>query len=155
MRSGAAWRARARQSRAKQAFGWFLASFDWKWFLTLTFRRNVSVSFVRRQYRDFLSDIQFATDVPVGWFAVEDLGAFGRLHVHGLIAGVSALEPRDWESAWFQRAGIAVIKRYDSSKGAAFYCANHTDIEGLEYDFSDNLVLFKNEQPGLRTVHMA
>jgi len=125
-------------------WGEFLNTFSWNWYCTLTFRYMISPGLARQYYRDFFADIQNVSDSPLGWFAVEERGSLGRLHVHALLIGMEHLNRREWERAWFKRAGTAVILEYDPSRGASYYCAKHLGQPDTDYEMSGNLSTFKS-----------
>jgi hypothetical protein len=122
-------------------WGRFLMGFAWLWFVTLTFRQAMSAEKVRQCYRNFFDEIRDSGH-SLGWFAVEERGVLGRLHVHALLAGAEDLKPREWERVWFKLAGTALFKRYDPSRGGAYYCAKQLDRNATEFDLSDNLSVF-------------
>src|SRR5882757_57046 len=93
--------------RVSRAWGGFLAGFDWTWFATLSYRNFSSRENARRQYRDFLKQLQDCAASPIGWFVIEERGGLGRFHAHALIANVSNLNSREWEAAWYKKAGSA------------------------------------------------
>jgi hypothetical protein len=126
-------------------WGHFLTRFAWLWFVTLTFRHAVSAERVRQCYRNFFNEIRNSGH-SLGWFAVQERGVLGRLHVHALLAGAKDLKPREWESVWFKLAGTAVFDRYDPSRGCAYYCAKQLHRSATEFDLSDNLNVFAKAQ---------
>jgi hypothetical protein len=128
-------------------WGRFLRAFAWQWFVTLTFRHALSAEKVRRYYCNFFNEIRDSGH-SFGWFAVEERGTLGRLHIHALLAGAKDLKPRDWEGIWFKLAGTALFKRYDPSRGGAYYCAKQLHRTATEFDLSDNLAIFARAQLG-------
>jgi hypothetical protein len=132
-------------SPARQAWGEFLQEFRWQWFVTLTFRHQISTGTAWQICREFLCNTQNISRYPLGWFAVGGrVARCHRLHFHLLLAGARDLRSRELERNWYGRAGRAAVVEYDKSRGAAFYCANHLNQAGLDYYFSDNLPDFRS-----------
>jgi hypothetical protein len=111
-----------RKQSLTQSWVSFLTRFAWELFATLTFRQDVSSPVVRRLYHDFFAEIQVTFNRPFGWFAAEERGGLGRLHVHALLIGVDHIQPHEWTRMWYARAGNAQIVRYDPARGATHYC---------------------------------
>src|SRR3954471_22086969 len=99
----------------------FLSKFDWKWFVTLTFRHPLSAARAHLCFTAFIAEMENASNSPLFWFAVEERGATGRVHIHLLVLGVDPRLKRKWEATWFSCAGTAQIREYVPDGGAAKY----------------------------------
>ena len=58
----------------------------------------------------------------------------GRLHMHALLRGTAQLSVQEIRAAW--KEGRAVVRKYDPTKGAAFYFAKCIGRDVVDYDVS-------------------
>jgi hypothetical protein len=88
-----------------------------------------------------------AAGLPIFWFRVDEIGSHGgRFHIHALIGNVGHLRRMTWVDKWDSLAGFARILPFDSKKGAAFYCAKYITKQPGEWELSDYLSAFGNNQ---------
>jgi hypothetical protein len=102
--------------------GNYLVRFQWDHFVTLTTRTPLTPETIRWVVeREFIRSLARRAQRPVRYFfAVEGgerLGGFH--HAHGLVSGTEALEVPSIEQSW--KRGFTSIRRYDASRGAAYY----------------------------------
>lgn len=132
------------------AFGQFLSQFLWDWFLSLTFRDEVTSFRAHRLFARFVSELEKAAGIPIFWFRADEIGPRGgRFHLHALIGNVAHLRRMSWIDRWGQLAGYARILPFDAQKGAAYYCTKYATKQNGDWDLSDNLLAFQQYQPAL------
>jgi hypothetical protein len=130
------------------AWGQFLSQFSWDWFLTLTFRDPVKSFRAHRLFGYFVRDIECAANQPIIWFRADEIGSQGgRFHMHALMGNVAHLRRMFWIDRWGDLAGYARILPFTSQKGAAFYCAKYVAKELSDWELSESLLAFRENQP--------
>ena len=133
-----------------EGWGQFLSRYEWDWFVTLTFKEQISTFGAHRRVRWFLKDLDRAAGVPIFWFRADEYGErLGRFHIHLLIGNVAHLRRLDWVDEWNRRAGYARIFPFDNTKRAAFYCAKYVTKQSGDWELSENLRAFREYQPAL------
>ncbi len=121
----------------RQGWGIFLARFPWDWFCTLTLRPDIHPRQANSLLRRLLSTLQRGVPDAIGWFWVLERGRGRQAHFHALIAGVAHIRAREAARYWEHIAGHAVIRCYDPTRGAAFYCAKQISGNcGDDYDIN-------------------
>ena len=129
------------------AWGEFLSQFEWDWFVTLTFREWVNSFRAHRLFEYFVRDLDKAAGQPIFWFRADEIGPHGgRLHLHALIGNVGHLRRMSWVDHWDRLAGFGRILPYSSKRGAAFYVAKYVTKQLSDWELSDNLPVFGNNQ---------
>lgn len=119
----------------REAWGAWLAGFEWDWFCTLTFsrpRKRDALDLVPR----WVERSVFPAYIMDGlaWFAEEYHSCGERLHLHGLISLDAGL---DWYDPWqrlvkgWRKIGRCRIERYDVRRGAADYCAKYVSKDAV------------------------
>jgi hypothetical protein len=125
------------------------------WFVTITFRDTRPNSppqskpigpFRRRaiaRLRSFMEEMESEAGQPIGWIFVEGFGDNGgRLHLHGLIAGVVDLDRKTWRHVAFRRFGRTTVCSYRPHRGADHYVAKHL-MKGGDVHYGGQLLLKK------------
>lgn len=129
------------------AWGEFLSQFEWDWFVTLTFRDCVKSFRAHRLFGYFVRDLKKAAGQQIFWFRADEIGPHGgRFHLHALIGNVGHLRRMSWVDGWDKLAGFARILPFSSNRGAAFYVAKYVTKQRSEWDLSDYLPVFGNNQ---------
>lgn len=122
------------RAKIQSAWGELIHSYaDWTWWATLTFKKSVTEPVAFRTLKTWLGFM--ARDIGKHYrvaFAIEEAG--GGHHVHALLAFPigNQLSAKRLNQAWLQVStltGFTDIKRYDSSKGAAWYLAKEVECE--------------------------
>jgi hypothetical protein len=139
------------QEQLAEAWGQFLSGYPWDWFCTFTFRSgdDPPSSFrAHRLFGSFMRDVTTRSEQPVFWFRGDEYGPRGgRLHIHALVGNVAAERRLYWMDQWDRRAGYARILPFDPNKGAAFYCSKYVTKQFGDWNLSDNLTGFRQNQP--------
>ena len=119
---------------ARRAWGDWLASFTWNYFVTLTFSYEPSSEFAICEFRRWIRRLEQRAQHGFTWFCATERGGGDLLHFHVLLSGLSRLSPTAIKAAW--RSGRAHIVAYDQSKRATQYITKGLGSENLEYDLN-------------------
>ena len=131
-----------------EAWGQFLLQFSWDWFVKLTFRDSVGSFRAHRLFGHFVRDLEKAAGIPIFWFRADEIGPHGgRFHIHALIGNVAHLRRMSWVDRWDRLAGYARILPFNAKRGAAYYCAKYVTKQSGDWEMSENLVAFRQNQP--------
>ncbi len=134
----------------REAWGQFLSGFPWDWFVTLTFREEIGSYRAHRLFESFIRALEKAAGIPLFWFRVDEIGGrTGRFHIHALIGNVAHLRRMTWVDWWDRVAGYARILPFEAKRGAAYYCAKYLTKQLGDWELSDNLRAFTENQPVL------
>ncbi len=104
----------------------------WDWFVTATFRTEVSTATCLRAVGDYIRAVSREHGQHVVCAVGGGEGLLGgRAHAHILMGSDRALLPRElvvrnWNC---QGAGSIQVDVYDPNRGAAFYVANHPEFD--------------------------
>jgi hypothetical protein len=154
----------------RDAWGrWLSDSWDWDWWVTLTFdpvsidsggkfapgsATHTSVGWQRsqRSWDAWLSRIE---DKPAAgglrssfWFRGREPNPNRRgTHFHALVGGVAHLSRRDAWQSWFTDHGLARIEPYNPRRGAGFYVSKYVVKELGDLRFSENAGAFLKGGP--------
>ena len=122
------------QQRLVNALGDFLSEFHWQWFVTATFKYQVSEEFAKRVMKEWLTQV---SPNAYAWIAPEQGALGGSIHCHALAGGIvngsrdgfglrlRALAIKNAKRQW-QRGDIQ-IETYDRRRGAAWYVSKWPD----------------------------
>lgn len=123
----------------REQWGRYLATMDWRHFLTLTFASAVSVGRARREFVDgFIRRCALVALRSVPWYYALERDAVGdRIHLHALVAGTELVTIARMEESW--TAGESCIRVYDPTGRAAWYVAKTLGTDAAEYDISRRL----------------
>jgi len=103
-----------------------------------------------RLFGYFVRDIEVAAKQPIFWFRADEIGPHGgRFHLHALIGNVGHLRRMYWVDHWDKLAGFARILPFSSKRGAAYYVAKYVAKQLGEWELSDYLPAFGNNQRSL------
>ncbi len=138
----------------------WLASFDWQWFVTLTFPDNVHPEAARKRlehWLDYVNRRYFGRRYKrrgesVYWACASELQKRGVLHYHLLVAGPEDIDNRvsrvDVQNRWYKLVGIAKVKPIrENPEAVTSYCCKYAVKDG-EMEYSHNLNR-RFRQPGL------
>jgi len=132
------------------AWGQFLSRFSWDWFVSLTFRGDVKSFRAHRLFGYFVRDLEKDAGIPIFWFRADEIGPQGgRVHLHALIGNVAHLRRMTWVDRWADLAGYARILPFNDRKGAAYYCTKYVTKQNGDWELSNNLLAFTQNQPVL------
>lgn len=127
-------------SNLSQAMGEWLNQFAWDWFLTVTFREDVSDYYARWAVEHTLRWLERRLRGPVGAFwAIEKHKYRGggnpaalTPHFHALVTNVAPLSRRDTWRYLFGKFGRSRIEPVIKGKGATYYVGKYVGKEALE-----------------------
>lgn len=129
-----------------------IASQDWQWFVTFTFKEEIHPESADKLYRVWINKLNRAI-YGKRWrnrkpFGVKHVRALewqkrGVLHYHSLIANVGFEDREHWAEVWQKlgldsKAGFIRIDQYDESKGGAEAYLSKYVTKGGQIDISDN-----------------
>jgi hypothetical protein len=115
----------------------FLDNFEWDHFVTLTTRRPITEENIARLFKDrFIRKLAFTARCPIPYFyAVEGGDATGGYpHLHALISGSKGVSIEQVRRAW--QAGVTDARRYEASRGAAYYVTKGIIASPDQYNLS-------------------
>jgi len=112
----------------------------WEWFVTLTFKDDVSLGYALKTVRVYLARIHQAAQtrsghkVSFGWVMAVEPTTSGRLHLHLLVKASGALVtlPRfRWECRWKNAGGnCGIAKVLPAKRAAAPYLCKYVTKNG-------------------------
>jgi len=143
------------QKALRTAWVEFLDQWPWQWFVTLTFRRSVSVEGAEKVFRVFISKINrelFGSRWAkkphggIGWVcALEYQRPRDVPHFHALLSNVEDLRRLTWMDTWDELAGYARIQDIRSKYAVRRYIVKYCLKEG-EGDIQMGGALSKSAQ---------
>lgn len=126
----------------------FLARWEWDWFLTLTFRKDVHPEAADKAFRLFVSKLNRELFGPrwhkqgkgVRWVRAIEMQRRDVLHYHALFGGVGLSEIRrlSWMDRWNEIAGFARIEKPRDAELVHSYVAKYV-AKGGEIDIGGPL----------------
>ena len=146
----------------KESWAEFINQWRWQWWITLTFRDNVTRKTAQRKWNQWLRSIEKELKDEVGYFRASELqSARNVLHFHSLVLNIDRLERYSidnylraekwfeqhkaretidqlavrfhWMDKWNEIAGFARIYKYDPTKGAHWYLCKYITKELSDY----------------------
>ncbi len=116
------------------AWGDWLASFKWNWFVTGTFAVDVHPEQARKRWLRWIDVLEHHPDhspaLPIIWARADEQQRRQVIHCHALIASVDGVSIFGAAKLWQRNGGgWAHIRPYSSGRGAAYYLAKGGDIE--------------------------
>lgn len=126
------------RDKLREGYSRWLASFDWQWFITLTFRGYPPATKARRLLGQWLAELKRDNGTAdFGYFFVLERGASGEnCHFHGFVLGL--VDPSDrltWLRRWFELGGEARIEHFEKTGNATRY-----SIKTLRPGIDDQIV---------------
>ena len=115
----------------RDAWGTWLTSFPWDWFVTLTFsriRKRDALSLVPRWIERSVFPVPVVS--ALGWFAEEYHADGERLHIHGLLYSDPYISWSRLVKGW-RKIGRCKIELYDAKRGAVDYCAKYVSKDAV------------------------
>jgi hypothetical protein len=113
--------------------GW-LRTYPWDHFVTLTFRKSVSIDVALFEFRRWRRRIEQRAQQPIQWFYVVEGEASTSLHLHILVQGSAGLRGAELRQAWPN--GWTSASRCREGRNAARYVAKHLDRAATEFGIS-------------------
>jgi len=121
----------------RDAFGLWLATFPWAYFLTVTFREPRHPYHAISTLRQIGKTIKRATDGD--YFLGTEVHVSRTLHVHGLLSaphGPSESVPRELWRTLFKEYGRSQVHRVRSREAVSTYVSKYVTKEMTEWDMS-------------------
>lgn len=105
-----------------EEWGAFLRKFPWDWYVTFTFRFDVSLDTAKTKLKCGFTTLYRRRKHKAGYFTVVELQKNRKVwHFDLLMLGVGNSLRRTWEKKWY--SGHAKIKPYNENRKAAYYLA--------------------------------
>lgn len=105
-----------------EEWGTWLKEFPWEWYVTLTFKFDVSLDGAKRRLKRGFRPLNRRRNGKAGYFTVIELQKNRKVyHFHLLMLGVGKSLPRTWEGKWY--FGHAKIRPYNEDLKAVYYLA--------------------------------
>jgi len=111
---------------------------EWSWYVTLTFRNNVSIQWAHRRFRRWVHRVNrrrygaryVRRGQGVPWLRCSEKQRRGAIHFHLLVGDCPDLDLEDARRDWQHLAGQAYIEPYRPGGGAAQYLAKNFAADG-------------------------
>lgn len=135
---------------AREAWGDFIARWPWEWFCTFTFTDDTHEERAVKLFKVWRSKLNKALFGPrwhkrppygIYWVLATEYQKSGRVHLHGLIAGVGQTRRLDWMDHWSNLdalAGFPRILPIENLAAASRYVSKYV-AKGNDLLLSDNL----------------
>lgn len=129
----------ARERGLRQRYVEWLETYAWDWACTLNFRFGIRRKSAGRLWREWIKWLEEIEGNSISWARmVEEGDTSGRLHFHGVVAGIRSTTRLRAECMWESMAGDAEINQYESV-GWLWYMLK--EMEATEdYDFDLELL---------------
>lgn len=128
---------------ARDAFGEWISTPVWQWFVSLTFARwDTSKWQAEELWQAWLNSLLLtckARGYPRPfYFRVTELQKRGTVHYHVLLGGVGEIRRLLFKDLW-ELHGFARVLKYEPGKGANYYVGKYLSKTDCEMRFSHNL----------------
>jgi len=104
-----------------KAWGEFLGQFQWRWAVTVTFDRSVSISVAQSQ---LIALLQYHS-LTVRYFFVSEPGLSRRLHIHGVVSGILSHKRLAFEYELNWRFGKSEVQLYNAERQWIMYICKY------------------------------
>jgi len=127
--------------RAKLQDAWAetLAPARFDWFVTLTFKHNVSQETAHEAWSDWARWVSQKQGHRAEWFRVTERTLAGAVHYHALMGRCSSVRRLSALDYWRGRYGYGQVLKFKTGTGAHYYLSKYVskDAEGeLHCEFS-------------------
>jgi hypothetical protein len=144
-----------------EIYGQWIQSFDWRWWVTLTFSNNLSRERANEILKEYVNELEAKYHDSLSCLIAQEQKTFsgsgksaGRVHFHLLVGCAANLTVRSftdlWESPRFggnRTSGSAAhVQPYDPQKDAAYYCFKFLQDRSWDWYFH-NLELASSTAP--------
>jgi len=131
---------------------WLTNAADWRWFVSLTFARDVSDAAALRAFRDWRTDIGRVYRAHVRLGSVHAPQTRDVLHLHALVAPVEPVTApvTAADVRWTWRRGSVDVQPVYSAIGAVDYLLDHTDLTADDIRRSWDLEVVCTRRPRCR-----
>lgn len=143
--------ARSQTSRLREAWADMLSVFQFQWFATLTFERNIHPEAAIKRWRFFTNQLnrslygrrwQKKEHGGIYWILGIERQQRGVIHFHALMGAQTDLNKiarrLSWMDYWHELAGLARIEAIRSNRAALRYVTKYVVKDG-DIEFSRNL----------------
>lgn len=118
---------------SRQALVKWLCEFDWKLFVSLSFRRPITGMTTLKHFRRLLYHVANKTRTQVKAFAgVEWFRDKQGRHVHALVEHGGSDRWRPFWAWWFKHYGAARFRVYEPNRGAGYYVTKYALKESYD-----------------------
>jgi hypothetical protein len=122
------------RTQLSEEWGQFLNPARWRFFCTLTSKREMRLAHMHETASRFFRRLATAARGPVYYSWCAETGGAGWVHMHALVHTEGLLDLGSIARAW--RLGRADIQRYDTSRGARYYVTKSLPRGEVEYGLS-------------------
>lgn len=148
-----------KRDRLHHSWADFLATQDWQWFITFTFKEEIHPESADKLFRVWINKLnrdiygQRWRKKPSGgvkWVRALEWQKRGVLHYHALVSNVGFASREKWANEWMVlgesgKAGFIKIDQYDESRGGAEaylskYVAKDGDIDVSRNFLASNII---------------
>ena len=145
------------KSDLRSAWGTYLATFPWQWFVTLTFNDDIHPESARKLYGRWVNYVNRQAygsryrkrTKGVCWALASELQVRGVLHYHALVGDVEDLNNRvsrkDARNYWYEIAGIGLVDPITHKLTAVTNYVSKYVAKGGDIELSDSLIEFRSQ----------
>jgi len=122
---------------AKDDYVDWLEVYEWIWACTLSFRNGIRRKSANRLWREWITRLEEIEGHRLSWARMAEFGeTAGKLHFHGVVAGVRRTWPSEAESLWLSIAGDARIEVMHSAGWLEYMLKEMEDNDDFDFDAS-------------------
>ena len=128
-------------TNARDEWAKYLNTFQWEWFVTLTFDKRISTLIAFKKFNRWKVMLKKAVGHKVFYFLLIEKPKYNgdNVHLHIFLNGVKGQNPDKWKQRWLEIAGVSDIKPYDNTQGASYYLSDKIVYREEDYKFSRDL----------------
>jgi hypothetical protein len=126
------------KDRTKDGYVDWLNTYEWNWACSLNFRNGIRRKSANGLWREWIIRLEEIEGHRLSWARMAEVGqTSGKLHFHGVVAGLHRTWPSEAESLWLHMAGDARIDLMDSIGWIEYMLKEMEDTD--DFDFDANL----------------
>jgi hypothetical protein len=124
------------ETSTKDGYEDWLKEYKWSWACTLKFRTGIRRKSAHRLWREWIERLEEIEEHSLSWARMFEIGKeYGKLHVHGAIAGVHRATATAAESHWWCMAGDAQVRKYYSDGWLEYLLKEMESNDDYDFDF--------------------
>jgi hypothetical protein len=114
----------------------WLNTYEWNWACSLNFRNGIRRKSANRLWREWIIRLEEIEGHRLSWARMAEVGEIsGKLHFHGVVAGLRRAWPIEAESLWLSMAGDAVVDVMHSDGWIEYMLKEMEDSDDYDFDF--------------------
>jgi hypothetical protein len=127
------------EDNTKDGYVDWLMTYKWNWSCTLNLRNGIRRKSATRLWREWITRLEEIEGHYLSWARMAEFGeTSGKLHFHGVVAGVCRTSPEGAAALWLHMAGDAKVGVLFSVKRWIEYMLKEMEVSD-DYDFDFEL----------------